>query len=505
MSAEIPWDAPSRYGIAGRAAKRVLQRVLRPALIRQSAVNASLEAGLAAQERKLEQMQAASRSAASPWLAQLGELQYRVDELERQRELDPARALVDRAPRPSAGERILAVGHAWHPEEERRVVCSGAKGPHASLLSVSAVTLEAYARRHRWDLVLSGEDLARGRSPHWSKLELVRDLLKQYDVVAWIDADALFVDLEHDLADELDPDKDFYLVPQEGGVPTEQVLNSGVFMLRAGDWSERLLDEIWAHDRSNARHWFENAAVMRVLGYDIDASRLRHGGFSPWLERVKLIDLAWNSIPHWSRSPHPRINHWGGLPLAHRRVLMLDDLTRTMVARCPSDPVAEVGSRRDLPAMFNRLGLLGVGVMAGSPAADETAWILHRWLGSRLISVDPSANGSVHRLAPFGSRSEVWPMAGDEAVRHAGERSLDFVCLSAWPDGAITAEITRWASKLRPGAVMSGTGYFAGVGADGRPGVRSAVERFWVERGLEVHETEADRPWPSWWVSIPPG
>ena len=34
MSAEIPWDAPSRYGRVGLQARRALQRVLRPLTVR---------------------------------------------------------------------------------------------------------------------------------------------------------------------------------------------------------------------------------------------------------------------------------------------------------------------------------------------------------------------------------------------------------------------------------------------------------------------------------------
>jgi hypothetical protein len=415
--------------------------------------------------------------------ADLGDLLYRVDVLERRDELAQANALVAGFSMPQDGKRALVVQQAWSGDEQRRALCSGATGSFTALLEVSAPALERYARRHRWDLVVSREDLAAGRPAPWGKLPLVRSLLVDYDVVAWLDADAIIVDPDSDLADELEPDKDLYLVEHWGGDPYEQRANSGVFMVRAGEWASRLLDDVWRREDLSHHQWWENAALMELLGYDIEASPVRRDEANPWLPRVKFLDLAWNSIPHWSRSDRPRINHHAALPLPRRRLLMLDDLTAATVCRSGNDLAAPVTTREDLPRLFNRLGFIGVGVEVGVRDGGYSAWILHRWAGTRLISVDPwtASPGedhgdaadvaqrrndelhiqTVHRLMPFGERSVIWRMTSAEAVRQVPDASLDFVYFDApHNEVAISEDRTLWEPKLRPGGVLAGRDYF---------------------------------------------
>jgi hypothetical protein len=131
---------------------------------------------------------------------------------------------------------------------------------------------------------------------------------------------------------------------------------------------------------------------MSVLGYDLYARPMRGGPSGPWLQRVKFIDPTWNSIPHWARSDHLRINHWGGVPVDARRELTLDDLARTVVQRLPSEPAVGTTSRQDLPGLFNRLGLIGVGLVERSIIPELSPWMLHRWKGGRLISVTDGDN-----------------------------------------------------------------------------------------------------------------
>ena len=184
--------------------------------------------------------------------------------------------------------------------------------------------------------------------------------------------------------------------------------------------------------------------------------------------------------------------------------------------------MAHVDSREDLPVLLNRLGLIGVGVEVGVQTGNYSAWILHRWAGARLISIDPwrtddpdayvdVANveqlrhdelfaSTQHRLAPFGERSAIWRMTGQEAVAHIGDASLDFVYLDARHDAAAIAEdLEMWAPKVRSGGILAGHDYLDGDRPEGLFGVKTAVDRFLGERGLRVHETVADRPWSSWW------
>jgi hypothetical protein len=56
--------------------------------------------------------------------------------------------------------------------------------------------------------------------------------------VAWLDADAIIVDGSRDLAAELRRGRDLYLVEHHERASDMVAANTGVFMLRAGDWAE---------------------------------------------------------------------------------------------------------------------------------------------------------------------------------------------------------------------------------------------------------------------------
>jgi hypothetical protein len=528
MCAEIRWDAPSRFGAAGRLARRSLQRVLQPALVRQAAINDELKQQLADAQQQIHALKATIQSAGGlgdvGWAPRdLGYVQYRVDVLERRYELAQARSLLPHATVPRDGERITVVSHSWKPGEERRVLCTSGTGDFASLLDVTGLGLEVYARRHRWDLVVSRKDLGEGRPAPWGKLQLARALFQDYAVVAWIDCDAVIVDFEHDLGEVLEDEKDFYLVEVQVGVPPSTIANSGVFITRASSWTERFFDEVWAQEDLAEHPWWENAAIMRVLGYELEVTPVVRRAGSHWLDRVKFIDPAWNSIPYQGGVGQPRIVHYGGLAIARRRLLMLDDVTRTLVKRLSGDATSHVNSREDLPLLFNRLGLIGVGVEVGVQNGNYSAWILHRWAGARLISVDPWAadeadayvdvanveqrrheelyQSTNQRLAPFGERSEIWRMTGEAAAKHVGDASLDFVYLDARHDEASVADdLAIWEPKVRSGGIIAGHDYLDGELPEGHFGVKIAVDGFFASRALEIHETVLDRPWSSWWV-----
>ena len=208
---------------------------------------------------------------------------------------------------------------------ERKVLCTSATGPFADLLKVSLPTFESYARRHQWDVFVGTEDRADGRPTSWAKVPLISELLGRYDLLMWVDADAVIVDESVDLASELRRRKHLYLVEHQHAPTGEVTANAGVMMLRAGRWTQRLLAAIWAQADLIDHRWWENAALMRLLGYRIDpqpAARVRR---TRWLKRVRFLDVAWNSMPHWHGSPTPRITHYASLPLEERRRRMLAD------------------------------------------------------------------------------------------------------------------------------------------------------------------------------------
>ena len=195
-----------------------------------------------------------------------------------------------------------------------RVLCSLGIGPYEDLLAISSVTFREFAERHGYDVVLSTESIAPERPPAWSKIRLARDLLERYDEVLWIDADAMFVDISKDIADLVRPGKDLYLVEHLWHENDDwRSANTGVFLIRSTDWSRAFLDAVWSHERFIDHAWWENAAVLDLLGYEMppDLTPPRRRRTTEWTERVELIGLEWNSTAGKSLAEHPRIRHTG--------------------------------------------------------------------------------------------------------------------------------------------------------------------------------------------------
>ncbi len=184
-----------------------------------------------------------------------------------------------------------------------------ATGRHRELLALTAPTLVAYGRRHDWDVVVSCEPLYGERPPSWGKLVLLRELLRTYELVFWIDADAIIVDIERDVLSEIDPAHDVWLArhPQQRR-EDETVLNAGIILARRSPFTERLFDAMWNAEQFIDHNWWENAALLDLLGYSLDPpfGRVRE---TEWEERIGPLDLAWNSVPGYCESPTPAINH----------------------------------------------------------------------------------------------------------------------------------------------------------------------------------------------------
>jgi hypothetical protein len=140
----------------------------------------------------------------------------------------------------------------------RRVLCSVGVGPYAELLAISAITFEAYAERHGYDLRLANDLVAPERPPSWSKVALTRRLLESYDEVLCVDADAIFLDISEDIAGLVRRGKDLYLVEHRWHENESwRSANAGVFLIRSTRWARRFLDRVWAAEQYINHPWWE--------------------------------------------------------------------------------------------------------------------------------------------------------------------------------------------------------------------------------------------------------
>jgi Methyltransferase domain len=214
---------------------------------------------------------------------------------------------------------------------------------------------------------------------------------------------------------------------------------------------------------------------------------------------------------------------WKRLRRAAQRVLDM------RFRRTYAHTIAHVPSRDELPALLNRRGLVGTGAEIGVKNGKYSDYLLSRWRGVKLISVDPwladepdayidraNVAQSDHerffaetkrRLARHGARSEIWRMTSVEAAVRVADDSLDFAYIDARHDSAsVLEDLHAWFPKVRPGGILAGHDYVDGTFPSGVFGVRSAVDAFLGERGIPVHSTRGRRPvemFPSWLAVVP--
>jgi hypothetical protein len=211
----------------------------------------------------------------------------------------------------------------------RKVLCSIGFGPQERLLRLSGPTFEQYARRHGYELRLLTQPLQTERPGQWNKILLLQELVKEYDLVLWVDADALFVDTGRDIAEELEDGRFLYLA--EHRFDNLRVPNTGVMLLRSCPALEELLAELW-NDTDFVNHrWHEQAALMLRLGYlesmPTRPSQLRDS-------HTKFLGVEWNST-HQARARRPYVRHYPGYKPRTRMVFMLRDrvMSRVRLAR----------------------------------------------------------------------------------------------------------------------------------------------------------------------------
>jgi len=125
-------------------------------------------------------------------------------------------------------------------------------------------SLKKYAEKHSYDVKLHNETSS-VRPPSWNKILVIKKLFQEgYDFVFWVDADALFVRFDEDIADEIEEDKDFYLVKLK---KNKELPNLGVYLIRNSSWSNEILDKKWAMEEYANRLWTDQAAFLDLFWF----------------------------------------------------------------------------------------------------------------------------------------------------------------------------------------------------------------------------------------------
>ncbi|MFA4952608.1 MAG: hypothetical protein WC584_00105 [Candidatus Pacearchaeota archaeon] len=240
---------------------------------------------------------------------------------------------------------------------------------------LSLIGMKKYAKKYGFDIRLFNE-IKSNRPPAWNKILITQRLLndpKKYDFIYWIDSDTLFFRFDEDIRQEIEPDKDFYLV--KTNYPGFDIPLTGAFLIRNSEWSKKFLKDTWNLKKYTYHNWWENAAVDELLGFkDIidyrpwklfisgilyrlklkniatkilskvkyffkinNRSRLKKKSqenfsqdkkYKHNLKKVKWLDLKWDSLIKLDEHPNPIIQHYPAMSFEERLKKMTKDFEK---------------------------------------------------------------------------------------------------------------------------------------------------------------------------------
>jgi hypothetical protein len=192
-------------------------------------------------------------------------------------------------------------------------------------------------------LIAETRILAPSRPPSWGKISLLKEVAASdnYDSIVWLDADAIIVDETDDIDHQLGEDVliQFAIHRYEGHV----FPNAGVMVLRRSHQMSRFLDLLWAETSFVDHRWWDNAAMLELLGYTTDGV-VRKVSQSVHDSYCGELPLRWNSI-NQTLDETPAIAHFAGIPHGLRVAVMqilADEPSRVVeLLRVPQIALAE--------------------------------------------------------------------------------------------------------------------------------------------------------------------
>lgn len=196
----------------------------------------------------------------------------------------------------------------------------------APLLDLSLPTFRDYAERHGYHLIVGSQRCDRPAA--WCKIPLLQRLLATYDFVLWIDADALILDASTDLAAVIPEDAYQGLVFGDWGEGLGAPPCTGVWALRAVPRAKGLLDAIWSQEDLTDLHFWENRALMRLMGWTLEPPFVKTRA-SEWDAGTHALGEEWDAIPVLPIRYRPaRIRHYTGRAYPDRLYDMQTDRAR---------------------------------------------------------------------------------------------------------------------------------------------------------------------------------
>jgi len=198
-------------------------------------------------------------------------------------------------------------------------ICMSYDQGFSSLGDLTSKTLRAYGKRYGFSVEIN-PDVLIDRHPAWHRVQYIPALFKKgYEYVLWLDADALFARYDVDIRTVINGISDLYLVQHDHPDfrPTA-VPNTGVMLIRNSAWSVDLFNTVWRMTQYLDHPWWENAALIELLGYNWLLDRSENNFNEELLSHISFLPDTWNFIPSICTARDPVIVHYAGYDRAAR-------------------------------------------------------------------------------------------------------------------------------------------------------------------------------------------
>lgn len=203
----------------------------------------------------------------------------------------------------------MAIELKQQKKKTRTLIIQQGDGEHREMLAVSDKWHEAYAKRHDMDYWIVYGRTQIERHPIWDKIQMIREALKKhYELIVWLDADTLIVDVNEDLRNAMSEFN--YVGMCKHFLPWDDQpwhYNAGVIFVRNGERTKNFFDNVWK--AGPLEHpWQEQVRMME------------QGRLMPGI--IQELDAKWNSQKDNNPSPNPVIKAWHN---ERGRVLSMSD------------------------------------------------------------------------------------------------------------------------------------------------------------------------------------
>jgi len=145
-----------------------------------------------------------------------------------------------------------------------------------------------YCQKHGYGFRVYREGFDNERHPSWSKILFVRDTLKDYPWVMWVDSDAIVTNPDIQLTRFIDDRYMMVVGKQNWNVPVWNKINFGIFLVKNEPDVGDFFDKVWDDFSRPGREGWEQDGVRLLISSE------------PYKSRVKVVCRRdFNSlIPH---------------------------------------------------------------------------------------------------------------------------------------------------------------------------------------------------------------